>query len=86
MVPVMTTDDATEPQDGASDHPDPNRSIPFSDAMDRVRAVARRILERVKKVTEDTDMDGTALPPSEAPTALPSEEPTAEQPPLPPPD
>lgn len=84
-VPVMTTEDATNPQDGASDHPEPRPPVPFSEAMERVRAVAQRILDRVKKATEDTDVDATSLPPSEAPTALPSDPPTVEQPSLPPP-
>lgn len=81
----MTTDDATDSQDGASDHPDPDRPDVIPDYMARVRAVAQRILERVKKATEDTDVDATALPPSDAPTALPSDPPTVEQPPLTPP-
>ena len=81
----MTTDDATGPQDGASDKPDPNLPAPFSEVMERIRAVAQRILERTKKATEDTDMDATAHPPSEAPTPLPSDPPTVEQPLLPPP-
>ncbi len=73
----MTTDDATGPQDGASDHPDPDLPVPFSEALERIRTVARRILERVKKATEDTDLDVAALPPCDAPTV--------EQPLLPPP-
>jgi hypothetical protein len=77
----MATDDTTSPQDGDSDHPD--RPVTFPEYMARVRAVAQRILERVRKATEDTDV--TAPPPSDAPTALPSDPPTAEQPPLPPP-
>jgi hypothetical protein len=81
----MTPDDTTDPQDGTSDHPEPDRAVPFSEVMERVRAVAQRILERVKKATEGTDLDATALPPSDAPTALPSDPPTVEQPPLPPP-
>ena len=59
--------------------------MPFSEVLERIRAVAQRILERVKKATEDTDMDATALPPSDAPTTLPSDPPTVEQPPLTPP-
>ena len=81
----MTTDDATGPQDGASDHPDPNLPVPFSEVLERIRSVAPRSLERGKKATEDTDMDATALPPSDAPTTLPSDPPTVEQPLLPPP-
>ena len=81
----MTTDDATSPQDGDSDRTEPDRPATIPDYMARVRIVARRILERVRKVTEDTDLDATALPPSEAPTTLPSDPPTVEQPPLPPP-
>ena len=76
----MNTDDATSPQDGDSDRP-----IAIPNYMARVRAVAQRILERVKKATEDTEADSTSLPPSEAPTTLPSDPPTAEQPPLTPP-
>ena len=81
----MTTDDATGPQDGASDHPDPNLPVPFSEVLERIRSVAQRILERVKKATEDADVDSLPLPPSEVPTTLPSDPPTVEQPHLPPP-
>jgi hypothetical protein len=81
----MTPDDVTKPQDGDSDNPVLDQPGPFSEAMERVRAVAQRILERVKKATEDRDLDATASPPSDVPTALPSDSPTDEHPPLAPP-
>ena len=45
---------------------------PGGGLLDRVRAVARRIVERVRRVTQDTHLDHTALP----------TDPTAELPPV----
>jgi hypothetical protein len=47
----------------------PNTSDPL---LARVKEVARRIMERIRKVTEDTDLNHTSLP----------TDPTEETPPL----
>ncbi len=74
----MITDDENSLHPGSSDELPPEDPATYPEYLARLRAIARRIMNRVKKVTDDT---GELHPlQHEEPTSLPFEEPTVEAP------